>query len=28
METLGALIGIYICYRLLKQGVKEVRKLD
>jgi len=28
METLGALIGIYICYRLLKEGVKEVRKLD
>jgi len=28
MDILGALIGIYICYRLIKHGVKEIRELD
>jgi len=28
MNTIGALIGIYIAFRLIKQGINEVRKLD
>jgi len=28
MNTIGALIGIYVAFRLIKQGINEVRKLD
>jgi hypothetical protein len=28
MNTIGALIGIYVAFRLIKQGIEEVRKLD
>jgi len=28
MNTIGALIGIYVAARLIKQGIMEVRKLD
>jgi len=28
MNTIGALIGIYVAVRLIKQGINEVRKLD
>jgi len=28
MNTLGALLGIYVAYKLIKQGIEEVRKLD
>jgi len=28
MNTIGALIGIYLAFRLIKQGIMEVRKLN
>jgi len=28
MNIVGALIGIYVAARLIKQGIMEVRKLD
>ena len=28
MNTIGALIGIYVAFRLIKQGVQEIRKLE
>jgi len=28
METLGALIGVYVAFRLIREGIVQINKLE